>query len=284
MGPTVRSNFNAVVWWPTSNMSRHRDWLTTWLRQTNPFIGYVCFTTSTEKSRILFVQPAMLKNSLDQRIEVMWRLGKAHHVKRLLPSQCGKTQMAYDIEANTESHRGLRWIQTFACCRPTIPQLLCCINFRFTTIAYISLVVIVFGSIARCIIFGVLHLPIRPCHERPPAMYGHFCLVPRVSVHDRYYCIQPHSFEPRSVWPHPLSRCLLSLLLYSFWYKHLIILTYFSFVIIHIQYIFTTVCSHSSTIPMDIFWNVTEWICLSPGCWRMYTGVWCDVWIEQNTG
>ena len=31
--------------------------------------------------------------------------------------------------------------------------------------------------------------PIRPCDERPPAMYGHFCLVPRVSVHDRYYCI-----------------------------------------------------------------------------------------------
>ena len=31
-------------------------------------------------------------------------------------------------------------------------------------------------------------LPIRPSDERPPAMYGHFCLVPRVSVHDRYYC------------------------------------------------------------------------------------------------
>ena len=40
-----------------------------------------------------------------------------------------------------------------------------------------------------CIIFGVPRLPIRPCDERPPAMYGHFCLVPRVSVHDRYYCI-----------------------------------------------------------------------------------------------
>ena len=64
LGPTVRSNFRAVVWWPTSNMSRHRDWLTTWLRQINPFIGYVCFTTSTEKSRIMFVQPAMLKNRM----------------------------------------------------------------------------------------------------------------------------------------------------------------------------------------------------------------------------
>ena len=49
--------------------------------------------------------------------------------------------------------------------------------------------VIVVGSIARCIIFGVPRLPIHPCDERPPAMYGHFCLVPRVSVHDRYYCI-----------------------------------------------------------------------------------------------
>ena len=39
-----------------------------------------------------------------------------------------------------------------------------------------------------CIIFGVPRLPTRPCDERPPAMYGHFCLVPRVSVHDRYYC------------------------------------------------------------------------------------------------
>ena len=86
LGPTVRSNFRAVVWWPTSNMSRHRDWLTTWLRQINPFIGYVCFTTSTEKSRILFVQPAMLKNrtilSLDQRIEMLCRLSEAHHVER----------------------------------------------------------------------------------------------------------------------------------------------------------------------------------------------------------
>ena len=32
--------------------------------------------------------------------------------------------------------------------------------------------------------------PTRPCDERPHVMYGHFCLVPRVSVHDRYYCIR----------------------------------------------------------------------------------------------
>ena len=51
---------------------------------------------TSEKSRIMFVQPAMLKDrtilSLDQRIEVLRRLGEAHHVERLLPSQCGKSQ------------------------------------------------------------------------------------------------------------------------------------------------------------------------------------------------
>ena len=67
---------------------------------------------TSENSRILFVQPAMLKNrlilSLDQRIEVLCRLGEAHHVERLLPSQCGKNANGtYDIEANTESYRGL---------------------------------------------------------------------------------------------------------------------------------------------------------------------------------
>ena len=59
----------------------------------------------------------------------------------------------------------------------------------------ISLVVIVLCTIARCIIFGVPRLPVRPCDERPPAMYGHFCLVPRVSVHDRYYCTYKYYFS-----------------------------------------------------------------------------------------
>ena len=53
---------------------------------------------TSEKSPILFVQSAMLKNrtilSLNQRIEVLCRLGEAHHVERLLPSQCDKRQMA----------------------------------------------------------------------------------------------------------------------------------------------------------------------------------------------
>ena len=34
--------------------------------------------------------------------------------------------------------------------------------------------VIVVGSIAMCIIFSVSRLPIRPCDERPHAMYGNF--------------------------------------------------------------------------------------------------------------
>ena len=56
------------------------------------------YDITSEKSCILFVQPAMSKNrtilNFDQRIEVLCRLGEAHHVERLLPSQCGKTQMA----------------------------------------------------------------------------------------------------------------------------------------------------------------------------------------------
>ena len=56
------------------------------------------YDITSEKSRIMFVQPAMSKNrtilSFNQRIEVLCRLGEAHHIERLLPSQCGKTQMA----------------------------------------------------------------------------------------------------------------------------------------------------------------------------------------------
>ena len=63
------------------------------------------YDITSEKSRILFVEPAMSKNrtilSLDQRIEVLCRLGEAHHVERLLPRQCGKTQMARMISKQT---------------------------------------------------------------------------------------------------------------------------------------------------------------------------------------
>ena len=60
---------------------------------------------TSEKSRILFFQPEMSKNrtilSLYQCIEVLCLLGEAHHVERMLPSQCGKTQMARVISKLT---------------------------------------------------------------------------------------------------------------------------------------------------------------------------------------
>ena len=58
------------------------------------------YDITSEKSRILFVQPAMLKNrtilTFDQRTEVMCRMGEAHHVERLLLSQCGKRKWHVD--------------------------------------------------------------------------------------------------------------------------------------------------------------------------------------------
>ena len=49
-----------------------------------------------------------------------------------------------------------------------------------------------------------LNVPIRPSDERPTGLYGHFCLVPRVSVHDRYYCsMREVSTQPQlNVLPH----------------------------------------------------------------------------------
>ena len=80
----------------------------------------------------------------------------------------------------------------------------------FVCVSYTSLTS--FGDLLRCphkvvpalsdprrerppAVYGhVINVPIHfkvvihPSDERPPAMYGQFCLVPRVSVHDRYYC------------------------------------------------------------------------------------------------
>ena len=53
----------------------------------------------------LFNPGAMLKNrtilTLDQQIEVLCRVSEAHNVERMLPSQCGKTQMARMISKQT---------------------------------------------------------------------------------------------------------------------------------------------------------------------------------------
>ena len=89
------------------------------------------YDITSEKSCIMFVQPAMSKNrtilSLYQRIEVLGRLREAHHVERLLLSQCGKTQIARMISKQTGKATWPTFgrIQVFA-------QLLCCSNFRFT--------------------------------------------------------------------------------------------------------------------------------------------------------
>ncbi len=67
-----------------------------------------------------------------------------------------------------------------------IPQLLYdALILRSITIANITMTSPVMQS-CKCITFGT---PAHPSDVRPPVMYGHFCLVPRVSVHDRYYCI-----------------------------------------------------------------------------------------------
>ena len=44
----------------------------------------------------------------------------------------------------------------------------------------------VYGHVIN--VLNHFNVPIRPSDERPPAMCGHFCLVLRVFVHDRYYC------------------------------------------------------------------------------------------------
>ena len=92
----------------------------------------------------------MLKNrtilSLDQRIEVLCRLGEAHHVERLLPRQCGKTEMARMLSKQTRKATVayVEYKHSRTVGLRTIPQLLCCINFRFTTIAYIIMTMRVF--------------------------------------------------------------------------------------------------------------------------------------------
>ena len=69
--------------------------------------------TTSEKSRLLFFHLAMSKKrtilSLDQGIEVLFRLGEAHHAERLLPRQCGKNANGtYDIKTDRDGHRDLR--------------------------------------------------------------------------------------------------------------------------------------------------------------------------------
>ena len=81
-------------------------------------------------------QPAMSTKrmilSLDQRIEVLCLLGEAHHVERLLPSQCGKThEMARMIWKQT----GLPpWPKLNTSIRVlyNTSAVICCVDFRFS--------------------------------------------------------------------------------------------------------------------------------------------------------
>ena len=77
------------------------------------------YDITSEKSCILFVQPAMSKNrtiiSLFQRMEVLCRLGEAHHhVCRALAAEPVRQNAngTYDIEANRESHVAYVWLNT----------------------------------------------------------------------------------------------------------------------------------------------------------------------------
>ena len=74
------------------------------------------------------------------------------------------------------------------------------------------------------VVQGVLRLapPTRPSDERPPVMYGHLCLVLRVSVLDRYYS-NPASIGKYSVSLFCVTTCVLLYL-----YMSCTILTYSS--------------------------------------------------------
>ena len=82
-------------------------------KSTHSLVIRLFYDTTSEKSCLLFFQPAMSKKrtilSLDQGIEVLCRLGEAHHVDRLLSGQCGKNANGtYDIKADRKGNRGLR--------------------------------------------------------------------------------------------------------------------------------------------------------------------------------
>ena len=50
--------------------------------------------------------------------------------------------------------------------------------------------------------------PTRPSEERPPVMYGHVSLVPRVSARDRYYCTVTRSIVDHHHCSPCLAHCL----------------------------------------------------------------------------
>ena len=187
-------------------------WWTMWLWQFRPF-GYIRFTTSCRKSHVFYVRPAMLKKrtilSFDQcascralAIELVrqkanstFRSKNSGHKEPSWPSGIRAAVLIW----NTWSAKS--WITLTASVRvmynTSAVILLWCIDFRFNN--YIPYIIMTMHDIVLSmniaggdvVVQGALRLapPNCPSDERPPVMYGHFCLVPRVSVHDRYYCI-----------------------------------------------------------------------------------------------
>ena len=108
------------------------------------------------------------------------------YIPSMLSKQTGKAIVAY-VKYKYSRTVGLQYMSCYVA-----------LILGLLTIAYIIMTVRVFirniaggdSSMYYCNVYYIWRprLPIRPCDERPPAMYGHFCLVPRVSVHDRYYC------------------------------------------------------------------------------------------------
>ena len=121
----------------------------------------------------------------------------------IISKQTGKAIVTY-FDCKYSPTVGLQYL---SCCVALILVLL--------TIAHIIMTIHVFsmntagGDSSRqsckvCYIWRP-RLPIRPSDERPPAMYVHFCLVLRVSVHDRYYCsaksiYSSEHFTIKKVW------------------------------------------------------------------------------------
>ena len=102
----------------------------------------------------------------------------------MISKQTGKAIVAY-VDYKYSPSVGVQYLTCYVA-----------LNLVLLTIAYKIMTMHVFsmntagGDRYSCKVYYIWRprLPIRPSDGRPPAMYGHFCLVPRLSVHDRYYC------------------------------------------------------------------------------------------------
>ena len=84
--------------------------------------------------------------SFDQRIEVLCHLGEAHHVERLLPSPCGKTQMARrpSMLSKQTGKATVAYVKYKYSRTVGLQYISCYVALIFRTIAYIIMTVRVF--------------------------------------------------------------------------------------------------------------------------------------------